>query len=121
APDSWKIVRKKAGHLLLTANWRLSKDGQSLSDDFTSFAPDGSASTVNYVYKRRAGTSGFAGTWENTTGTMISVFVMEVQPYEGDGLSFIIQGITKKVTFDGKDYTNVGPDLPTGFTSLEMA
>ena len=85
APDSWKIIRKKDGHLLLTAKWKLSKDGQSLSDAFTSFALDGSASTVNSLYKRTAGTSGFAGTWENTTGTMFSVFVMEVRPYEGDG------------------------------------
>src|SRR5690348_16437096 len=26
APDSWKIVRKKEGRVLLTANWQLSKD-----------------------------------------------------------------------------------------------
>ena len=33
---------------------------------------------------------------------MFSVFAMQVRPYEGDGLSFVIQGITKNVKFDGK-------------------
>jgi hypothetical protein len=117
APDSWKIIRKKDGHLLLSANWKLSKDGQTLSDEFTSFAPDGSASTENYLYKRTARKSGFAGTWENTTRTMLPAFVMDVRPYEGDGLSFIVQGITKNVKFDGKDYPNGGPNSSTGSTS----
>jgi hypothetical protein len=119
APDSWKVVRKKDGHVLLTANWKLSKDAQTLTDDFTFFAPNGSASNVNYVYKRTAGTSGFAGTWESTSETVNSVFVIKVRPYEGDGLSFIdsSEGVTKNVKFDGKDYPNVGPNVPAGSTS----
>src|SRR5690242_18195934 len=46
--DSLKFVRKQQGRILLTAYWKLSKDGGSLSDDFTSFAPDGTASNVKY-------------------------------------------------------------------------
>jgi hypothetical protein len=119
APDSWKVVRKKDGHVLLTANWKLSKDGNTLMDDYTEFAPNGSASNVNYVYKRTAGTSGFAGTWESTSETVNSVFVIKFQPYEGDGLSFIdsSEGVTKNVKFDGKDYPNVGPNVPAGSAS----
>jgi hypothetical protein len=118
-PDSWKVVRKKDGRMLITANWKLSKDGNTLTDDFTFFAPNGSASNVNYVYKRTAGTSGFAGTWESTTETVNSVFVVKVQPYEGDGLSFIdpSQEQTKNMKFDGKDYPNVGPNDSPGSTS----
>ena len=41
------------------------------------------------MYKRTAGTSGFAGTWESTSEALNSVFVLKVQPYEADGLSFI--------------------------------
>jgi hypothetical protein len=119
APDSWKVVRKKEGRVLLTANWKLSKDAQTLTDDFTFFAPNGSASNVNYVYKRTAGTSGFPGTWESTSETVNSVFVIKVQPYEGDGLSFIDSsaGVTKNVKFDGKDYPNIGANVPAGFVS----
>jgi hypothetical protein len=117
APDFWKIVRKKGGQMLLTANWKLSNDGKTLMDDYTEFAPDGSPSNMKYVYKRTAGTSGFAGTWENTSGTMNSAFVIKVQPYEVDGLSFIAEKVKINVKFDGKDYPNVGANLPTGFTS----
>jgi hypothetical protein len=106
APDSLKIVRKKDGRALLSANWKLSKDGKMLIDDYTEFAPDGSLSTVRYVYERTAGTSGFAGTWTNTTGSMIPAFVMKVQPYEEDGLSFIVRGVAKNVKFDGRDHPN---------------
>jgi len=118
APDSWKIVRKKDGRLLLSATWKLSSDGKTLTDDYTEFDPNGSPSNVKYLYKRTAGTSGFAGTWENTTGE-IPVFVMKVQPYEGNGLSFIdsSDGVTRNVKFDGKDYPNVGANVPPGSTS----
>jgi hypothetical protein len=119
APDSWKVVRKKDGHVLLTANWKLSKDGQTLTDDFTAIGSNGSPSNVKYVYKRTAGTSGFAGTWESTSETVNFVFVLQVRPYEGDGLSFIdpTDEVTKNVKFDGKDYPNVGANVPAGSAS----
>jgi hypothetical protein len=119
APDSWKVVRKKAGRVLLTANWKLSKDAQTLTDDFTAIGSNGSPSNVKYVYKRTAGTSGFAGTWESTSETVNFVFVLQVRPYEGDGLSFIdpTDEVTKNVKFDGKDYPNVGANAAPGSVS----
>lgn len=118
-PDAWKVIRKQNGRMLLTAKWKPSKDGNTLADDFTSIAPDGSTSTVNYVYKRTAGGPGFAGRWVSTSETLNSVFVLQVRPYEGDGLSFIdpSEGATKSVKFDGKDYPNVGPNVAPGSTS----
>jgi len=119
APDSWKVVRKKAGRVLLTANWKLSKDAQTLTDDFTAIGSNGSPSNVKCVYKRTAGTSGFAGTWESTSETVNFVFVLQVRPYEGDGLSFIdpTDEVTKNVKFDGKDYPNVGANAAPGSVS----
>ena len=115
-PDSWKVVRKKNGRVLLTGIWELSKDGQTLKDDFTFFAPDGKSSNVKYVYQRTAGTTGFVGTWEGTSETVDAVFVLNVQLYQEDGLSFITpsQGNTKSVKFDGKDYPRVGPNVSPG-------
>lgn len=115
-PDTWKIVRKKDDHILITANWKLSKDGTTLTDDFTLIGPNGSASNVKYVYKRTAGRSGFAGTWEGTSDAMNLVLVLRVQPYEEDGLSFIntSQGSSKSVNFDGKDYPSAGPNVAPG-------
>jgi hypothetical protein len=119
APDSWKVVRKKNGRMLITATWKLSKDNNTLQDDFTFIQPSGSPSTVNYIYQRTAGGPGFAGTWVSTTETVNSVFVLQVRPYEGDGLSFIgpSEGETKNMKFDGKDYPSLGPNNAPGSTS----
>jgi len=114
--DSWKVIRKKDGRILLTAFWKLSNGGNTLKDDYTEFGPDGSSSNVKYVYQRTAGTSGFAGTWEGSSETMNAVIVLRVQAYEGDGLSFIndSEGQTKSVKFDGKDYPNAGANVRAG-------
>ena len=50
--DAWKVVRKKDGRMLLTATWKLSQDGNTLTDNYTEFGTNGSRSTVNYLYKR---------------------------------------------------------------------
>ena len=118
-PDTWKVIRKKDGRMLITATWKLSKDGNTLTDDFTGIEPSGSTFNLNYVYRRTAGSSGFAGTWESTSETVNSVFVLQVRPYEGDGLSFIdpSEEETKNVKFDGKDYPNLGPNVAPGSAS----
>jgi hypothetical protein len=118
-PDTWKVIRKKDGRMLITATWKLSEDGNKLTDDFTGIEPNGSTFNLNYVYKRTAGSSGFAGTWESTSETVNSVFVLQVRPYEGDGLSFIdpSEEETKNVKFDGKDYPNLGPNVAPGSAS----
>jgi len=117
-PDAWKVVRKKDGRVLLSAAWKLSGDGKTLTDDFTSFGADGSASTIHYVYQRTAGTSGFSGTWESTTVPTDLVFVLKIRPFGKDGLSFdSAQGQTRKVVLDGKDYPTVGPNANAGATA----
>jgi hypothetical protein len=118
-PDSWKIVRKQEGRVLLTAYWKLSQDGNTLTDDYTQFGPDGPSTNMKFVYHRTAGTSGFAGTWESTSETLNSSYVIKVQPYERDGLSFIYssQGVIKNIKFDGKDYPQLGPNARPGSTT----
>ena len=117
-PDSWKVVRKKDGHVLLTANWKLSEDGSALRDDFTSFAPDGSASNFKNVYERTTAASGFAGTWESASVTVNFALVIKIQPYEGDGLSLISPSADKpkNLSFDGKDYPNISSSASPGAT-----
>jgi len=120
SPGSWKVVRKKNGRMLLTANWSLSKDGKTLRDEFTAIGSDGKRSTTNYIYQRTAGTSGFAGTWKSrNNATMNFAFLLKVEPYEGDGLSIIdsTDGLTMNVKFDGKDYSSGGSNAPKGFTA----
>jgi hypothetical protein len=115
--DTWKVVRKKEGRMLLTATWKLSRDGKALSDNYTGFEPDGSASTVIYPYERTAAGPGFAGTWE-TTMPINTVVVMQIRPYEGNGLSFTRSpGDTRNLKVDGKDYPVEERGVAQGATS----
>jgi hypothetical protein len=118
-PNNWTVVRKKDGRMLLTADWTLSADGKTLTDEFTGIQPDGSKMSVHYVYLRTAGSSGFAGTWDSESAQVESVMELQIQLYEGNGLS--IYGpegqTTRNIKFDGNDYPDLGKNLPPGVTS----
>jgi len=115
-PDALKVVRKKDGRVLLTANWKLSSDGSALSDDFTSLAPDGTASNLKYVYKRTTPASGFAGTWESASVAVNFALVIRIQPYATDGLALVSPYSDKprNLVFDGKDYPNLSSNASPG-------
>jgi len=118
-PDAWKVIRKRDGHMVITANWKLSKDGNSLTDDFTTFGQDGAPSNIKYVYKRSAPGSGFAGTWVSTSEQVNFVYVLQIRPYEGDGLSIIdaASQLTRNMKLDGQDYPNAGANAAVLATS----
>jgi len=118
-PKTWKVVRKKDGRTLVTGIWKLSEDGQTLSDAFTANRPNGSTFSLDYVYKRTAGSTGFPGTWESTSEKVNSVFEIQIRPYEEGGLSFVVpaEDSTKSLKFDGKDYPNQGPNVAPGSAS----
>jgi len=108
-PDTWIVERKKDGRLLLKGTWKLSKDGVTLTDYYREFESDGSTVSMDYVYQRSGAGSGFAADWKSIKETMNSPFILEVKPYQGDGLSFIIpsEHDTKNAMLDGKDYPNL--------------
>lgn len=116
APDTWKVIRKKDGRMLLTATWKLSEDGQTLRDHYTAFDDNGSGATTVFMYRRTAGESGFTGAWEDTGVTMDTVYVIKVLPFEGDGISYFdqIEGVTTSVKFDGMDYPAAGANAIPG-------
>ena len=117
--NTWKVIRKRDGRMTVSAIWSLSQDGSALTDHFTGFNPNGSTTSLDYVYKRKGAGSGFTGEWVSTSETVNSVFVLQVRPYEGDGISFIEPSadVRRNVKFDGKDYPNLGPNVPPGSTS----
>jgi hypothetical protein len=118
-PNNWTVVRKKGGRMLLTADWTLSADGKTLTDEFTGYQSDGSKLILHFVYRRTAGSSGLAGTWDSESAQVDSAMEVRIQPYEADGLS--IHGpegqITRNLKFDGNDYPESGPDAPPGLAS----
>lgn len=117
-PRVWRVVRKKNGHMQISAIWTLSPDGNSLRDDFTGYPPNGSSFTIHYLYTPIGGASGFAAMWDSTSEKAGRVEI-EVQPYEGNGLSFInqTQHSTKNLNFDGKDYPVKDAHAPAGAMS----
>src|ERR1700730_15815034 len=117
-PNNWKVVRKKEGRTIVTGLWTLSGDGKALNDDFTAYNPDGSTIKLHYAYERTAGSSG-TGTWDSASEELNSVIELEIQPYQGDGLSFnsSIYGWAKNMKFDGRDCPNMGPNAEPGSAS----
>jgi hypothetical protein len=118
APDSWKVVRKSKGRITIVGIWKLSADGKTLTDNFTSYRPNGTTFHLDYVYQRTAGGPGFDGTWESTTEDMSSTFEIEIAPSGDDGimLNYTTFGMKKSMQFDGKDYPIVGGNAPEGYT-----
>lgn len=114
-PRSWKVIRKQNGRMLLTAIWSLSPDGSTLTDNFTEFPSDGSASNIIWSYKRTGAGSGFAATWVGSSEKINVVIMLQIRPYESDGLSFIIpsQGGTINAKFDGQDHPSASGRLVT--------
>jgi hypothetical protein len=115
APDSWIVERKKDGRVLIRATWKLSKDGRTLTDYFRGFESDRSTLiSMDYVYQRAGEGSGFVGDWQSIKETMNSPYLIQVKEFQGDGLSLITRSQTKNVEFDGKDYSNEGPNARRG-------
>jgi hypothetical protein len=121
-PNSWEVVRKKKGGILLKAQWTLSKDGKTLNDAFTQYLPDGTTLFsqplpngatlfLPYVYERTAGNSGFPGTWDSESAKVKPSLELQVEPYEDAGLSFkrSDEETVKSIKLDGKEYLDLDP------------
>ncbi|HEX7252730.1 MAG TPA: hypothetical protein VF376_07615 [Thermoanaerobaculia bacterium] len=131
-PNRWEVTRKMKGRKLLTADWTLSEDGKTLNDAFTQYLPDGltlfsqplpngSTLFLPYVYERTAGKSGFPGTWDSDSAKVKAGIELQVQPYEGDGLSFkrSDEEMAKRIKLDGNDYPNEG-DTGTAYSGRRV-
>jgi hypothetical protein len=122
-PNSWEVVRKMKGRTLLRAHWTLSEDGKTLNDAFTQYLPDGttlfsqslpdgSTLFLPYVYERTAGDSGFLGTWDSESARVATGIELQIQPYEGEGMSFkrSDQEMVKSIKLDGNDHSDLDPN-----------
>jgi hypothetical protein len=120
APDTWVVTRKNGSRLMLTATWRLSSDGAHLTDYYRELEADGSTFSVDYVYQRIGGGSGFAADWQSIKETINSPFLLEVKEFQGDGLSFVdpLARKTRNLKFDGAGAApNEAPNVGKGASS----
>lgn len=122
--SNWKIVRKADGHTTIMALWQLSRDGKTLTDNFTGYRNDSTTTNVHYIYQRisgrpvASGKSGFVGTWESNTVNVNSSVEIEITAFRDGGLSFTNSAaqMTQNLQFDGKEYPGSGPNVPPGYT-----
>ena len=114
--NHWNAVSKRDGQITSTGSIVLSEDGQTLTRTFEIHQPDGKMDKEVYKAKRTAGTSGLVGAWEDTDAKIGADIEVELQPFEGDGLTVINAAYKEhdNVKFDGKDYPNEGPRVAPG-------
>jgi hypothetical protein len=118
-PNTWRMVIKKDGRVISSMTHTISDDGKTQTIKGTGTKPDGTTSEFNAVWKRVGSGSGWGGTWESTDVKFTSPDEYDIEPYEGDGLSFKTPAYQDVLSmkFDGKDYEEKGPDVAPGSTS----
>jgi hypothetical protein len=116
--ETWKVVRKRDGKMLLIGIWSLSADGTVLTDDYTSFDATGMPHNTKYHYARTAGGPGFVATWVNDT-LMNTSYVIGVKSVGDNGLSFARADVQSamKLEFDGKDHPPINANAAAGSAS----
>ena len=117
--NSWRMVIKKDGRVISSMTHTLSDDGKMQTIKGTETKPDGTTSDFTAVWKKVAGGSGWSGTWETSDLKFTSPDEYDIEPYEGDGLSFNTPAYreTLNMKFDGKDYEVKGPNVAPGSMS----
>jgi hypothetical protein len=62
---------------------------------------------------------GFSGTWDSDSEKVKAGIELQIEPYEGDGLSFNGPDaeMNKRMKFDGKDYPDLDPNGGAGSAS----
>jgi hypothetical protein len=115
--SAWETVHKTNGVLDWVTTTRLSANGKTLMVTENGKRSNGEPFEDNETYQRVSGGPGLAGKWKLTQWRFSSAFVMEIAPYEGDGITWRFPGnATLNARFDGKDYTVTGPSTPAGST-----
>lgn len=117
--NAWKMVIKKDGRVLSSMTHALSDDEKTQTVKGTETKPDGTTSDFDVTWKKVSGGSGWTGTWEQKDVKFTSPDEWNIEPYEGDGLSFKTPAYqeTLSMKFDGKDYEDKGPNVASGSTS----
>jgi hypothetical protein len=114
---TWQFANTSNGKPAGTETWVLPADGETLTWTFTGQKENGEAFSSSGTMKRIAGKSGFEGTWESTE-VQLSFTEVDIAPNGDDGITVTLpeDGTTYSLKFDGKEYLEHGPRLPSGVT-----
>jgi hypothetical protein len=114
--STWETTSKTNGIVTNTDTVRVSADGKTMTVISRGKKPNGESFEDSGTLERVSGGPGLAGKWKTTKVNISSPEMMEIAPYEGDGISFKIAAydLIVKAKFDGKDYPGTGPTVPPG-------
>lgn len=112
----WKMVIKRDGKVVSSMTHTLSPDGATQTIKGTNIKPNGSTSDFEVELKRVSSGSGWNGTWEEVKEKDTSSHELDIEAYEGAGLTFKSPDYPDVVHMksDGKDYSEVGPEEASG-------
>jgi hypothetical protein len=116
--SSWETVNKLKGKVLSTEVSRLSADGKTLTVVAKGTRPNGRAFENTYELTRLSGGPGLPGKWKTSKVTLSGPSLIEITPFETDGLTLRIvdTGATWSAKFDGKDNPVKGVNIVDGLT-----
>jgi hypothetical protein len=116
--STWETVYKLGGKVLSTDTSRISADGKTMTIKSVGTKPNGQAFEDESVLTRVSGGPGLAGKWKTAKVTISAPSLVEIEPFEGDGLKArnVDFQSTWSAKFDGKDNPISGPRVPPGLT-----
>lgn len=114
---SWQFTYKSNGKPTGTETWVLAADGNSMTRTFAGAKENGEPFTGVSTLKRTAGKNGFEGTWESTD-VKLPFHEVDIETYGENGVAVRLpeDGTNYQLMFDGKQYSEMGPRIPQGFT-----
>ncbi|HUK48196.1 MAG TPA: hypothetical protein VLW06_11415 [Terriglobales bacterium] len=117
--NSWKMVIKQNGRVISSMTHTISENGKIQTIKGTANKPDGTTSDFDATWRKVSGGSGWAGTWQEADVKFTSPDEWEIEPFEGDGLTFNTPAYQDVLSmkFDGKDYEEKGPEVAPGSMS----
>jgi hypothetical protein len=117
--NNYERSAARNGVPLGTTTYKISSDGKTLVTETTGNSPSGKSFDDTTTYTRVAGTKGLMGSWKDTDVKMKEdqVMVWKAGP-TADSMRWELPDLKAYVdiTFDGKEYTPVGPTVPKGLT-----
>jgi hypothetical protein len=115
--SSYTTTNKKAGLLLNTSSWKLSKDGNTLVIEAKGTKPNGDTFDNVATYARTAPGTGLIGGWKSTKVKVSSPNTITIAS-SGTDVTLTISAIkaTCHAKWDGKDYPATGPTVSEGLT-----
>ena len=112
--NAWRMVVKEDGKVAQSMTYTLSPHG-TIQIKGANTRPDGSTLDWEEELKRVGSGSGWTGTWEEVREKGTLSLELDIEAYEGEGLTFKSPDYLAVVSmrFDGRDYATVGSNKPT--------